>query len=58
MSQLIRTKPQANFKDFKRFGAFKGLAEQKNVVFNSVLCKLGLFLALVRKKKTIYKRTR
>jgi hypothetical protein len=29
MSQLVNTKRQANFKDFKRFGAFKGLVEQK-----------------------------
>jgi hypothetical protein len=36
-------KRQANFKDFKRFGAFKGLVEQKNLVFNSFVCKLGLF---------------
>jgi hypothetical protein len=36
-------KRQANFKDFKRFGAFNELVEQKNVVFNSFLCKLGLF---------------
>jgi hypothetical protein len=43
MSQLVKTKRQANFKDFKRFGAFKGLVEQKNVVFNSFVCKLGLF---------------
>jgi hypothetical protein len=42
MSQLVKTKRQANFKDFKRFGAFKGLVEQKNV-FNSFVCKLGLF---------------
>jgi hypothetical protein len=35
MSQLVKTKRQANLKDFKRFGAFKGLVEQKNVVFNS-----------------------
>jgi hypothetical protein len=34
MSQLVKTKPQANFKGFKRFGAFKGLVEQKNL-FNS-----------------------
>jgi hypothetical protein len=27
-----KTKRQANFKDFKRFGAFKGFIEQKNVV--------------------------
>jgi hypothetical protein len=43
MSQLVKTKRQANFKGFKRFGAFKGLAEQKIVVFNSFVCKLGLF---------------
>jgi hypothetical protein len=43
MSQLVKTKRQANFKDFKRFGAFKGLVEQKNVVFNSFLCKLAFF---------------
>jgi hypothetical protein len=44
MSQLVKTKRQANFKGFKRFGDFKGLVEQKkNVVFNSFVCKLGLF---------------
>jgi hypothetical protein len=43
MSQLAKMKRQANFKGFKRFGAFKGLVEQKNVVFNSFVCKLGLF---------------
>jgi hypothetical protein len=32
MSQLVKTKRQANLKDFKRFGAFKGVVEQKNVV--------------------------
>jgi hypothetical protein len=43
MSRFVKTKRQANFKDFKRFGAFKGLVEQKNVVFNSLVCKLGFF---------------
>jgi hypothetical protein len=43
MSQLVKTKRQANFKDLKRFGAFNGLVEKKNVVFNSFVCKLGLF---------------
>jgi hypothetical protein len=43
MSQLVKTKRQANFKDFKRFGAFKGLVEQKNVAFNSFLCKMSFF---------------
>jgi hypothetical protein len=35
MSQLVKTKCQANFKNFKRCRAFKGLIEQKNIVFNS-----------------------
>jgi hypothetical protein len=39
MSQLVKD----NLKDFKRFGAFKGLVEQKNVVFNSFLSQLGFF---------------
>jgi hypothetical protein len=43
LSQLVKTKRQANFKGFKRFGASKGLVEQKNVAFNSFVCKLGLF---------------
>jgi hypothetical protein len=43
MSQLVKTKRQANFKDLKRFGAFEGFVKQKNVVFNSFVCKLGLF---------------
>jgi hypothetical protein len=29
MSQLVKMKRQDNFKDFERFGAFKGLVEQK-----------------------------
>jgi hypothetical protein len=43
MSQLVKMKRQANFKDFKRFEAFKGPVEQKNVVFNSFVCKFGFF---------------
>jgi hypothetical protein len=43
MSPIVKTKRQANFKDFKRFGAFKMLIEQKNVVFNSSMCQLGFF---------------
>jgi hypothetical protein len=43
MSQLIKMKRQANFKDFRRFGAFKGLVEQKNLILNSFLCKSGFF---------------
>jgi hypothetical protein len=67
MSQLVKTKRQANFRGFKRFGAFKGLVEQKNVVFNSFVCKLGLFWhewAILKRelnerfKGPIYKQTR
>jgi hypothetical protein len=29
MSQVVKSKRQANFKDFKRLGAPKGLVEQK-----------------------------
>jgi hypothetical protein len=43
MSPHVKTKRQANFKDFKRFCAFKGLVEQKNVVFNLFVCQLGFF---------------
>jgi hypothetical protein len=39
MSPLVKTIRQTNFKDLKRFGAFKGLVEQKNVVFNSFVPK-------------------
>jgi hypothetical protein len=31
MSQLVKTKRQAIFKDFKRFGAFKAFVEQKTL---------------------------
>jgi hypothetical protein len=58
MSQLVKTKRQANFKGFKRFEAFKGLVEQKNVVFNSFVCKLGLFWPTSAKKGPIYTQTR
>jgi hypothetical protein len=43
MSQLVKTKRQADFKDFRRFGAIKGLVEQKTVVFNLFVCKLVFF---------------
>jgi hypothetical protein len=43
MLPFVKTKRQTNFKDFKRFGAFKGFVEQKNIVFNSFLCQLGFF---------------
>jgi hypothetical protein len=43
MSQLVKTKRQANFKEFKRFEAFKGLVDQKNVVFKLFVCKWALY---------------
>jgi hypothetical protein len=54
MSQLVKTKRQANFKDFKRFGAFKGLVEPKNVVFNSFVCKLGIFWHTCQKRPNLH----
>jgi hypothetical protein len=38
MSQLVKTKRQANFKDFKLFGAFKGLVEQKKTLYLTRSC--------------------
>jgi hypothetical protein len=38
MSQLVKTKRQANFKDFKRFGAFKKLVEQKKTLYSTRSC--------------------
>jgi hypothetical protein len=35
MSQLVKTKRQANFKGFRRFGAFKGLVEQKKTLYST-----------------------
>jgi hypothetical protein len=37
MSQLVKTKRQANFKDFKRFGAFKG-SSNKKTLYSTHLC--------------------
>jgi hypothetical protein len=58
MSQLVKMKHQANFNDFKRFGAFKGLVEQKKNLYltrSSVnwhsLNKLPLFYFLLQFKK-------
>jgi hypothetical protein len=58
MSPLVKTKRQANFKDFERFGVFNGLVEQKTVVFNSFVCQLGFFGTrgpLVPKKPNLHK---
>jgi hypothetical protein len=42
MSRLVKKKRQANFKDFKRFGAFKELVEQKKRI-QLVRVSIGLF---------------
>jgi hypothetical protein len=44
MSPLLKTKRQANFKDFKRF---KGLVEQKKRLYSTRSCVNWAFLALV-----------
>jgi hypothetical protein len=51
MSPLIKTKRQANFKDFKRFGAFGGLVEQKKL-YSIRSCVNWVFLARVGQFKT------
>jgi hypothetical protein len=38
MSQLVKTKRQANFQGFKRFGASKGLVEQKKTLYLTCSC--------------------
>jgi hypothetical protein len=38
MSQLVKMKREANFKDFKRFGAFKGCVEQKKTLYSTRSC--------------------
>jgi hypothetical protein len=44
MSQLVKTKRQGNFKDFKLFGAFKKLGKQKkNLVFNSFVKEIIIY---------------
>jgi hypothetical protein len=49
MLPLVKTKRQANLKNFKRFEAFKGLVEQKNVVYQinyyflHIVMKVALF---------------
>jgi hypothetical protein len=43
MSPIVKTKSQANFKDFKRFGAFKGLVEQKKTLYLTRSVSIGLF---------------
>jgi hypothetical protein len=34
MSQLVKTKRQANFKDFKRFGTFKARRTKNSILKN------------------------
>jgi hypothetical protein len=43
MSQLVKTKRQANFKGFKRFGDFKGLVEQKKTLYSTRSCVNWVF---------------
>jgi hypothetical protein len=46
MSQLVKTKRQANFKDFKRFGAFRGLVDKK-MLYSTRSCVNWAFFRLV-----------
>jgi hypothetical protein len=47
MSQLVKTKRQANFKDFKRFWSLSGARRTKKRCIQLVRVKIGHFLALV-----------
>jgi hypothetical protein len=38
MSSLVKTKRLANFKDFKRFGVFKGLSNKKKTLYLTRSC--------------------
>jgi hypothetical protein len=59
MSQLVKTKRQANFKDFKRFGAFKELVEQKKTLYSTRSCANWAFFGIRGPlKRSIYTRTR
>jgi hypothetical protein len=59
MSQLVKTKYQANFKDFKRFGAFKRLVEQKkNTLYSTRLCVNWAFFGTGGPLKRFYTQTR
>jgi hypothetical protein len=58
MSQLVKTKRQANFKGFKRFGAFKGLVEQKKRCIRFARFTRVLKWPTHAKKGPIYTQTR
>jgi hypothetical protein len=44
MSQLVKTKRQGNFKDFKLFGAFKKLGKQKKTLYSTRSLKKLLYI--------------
>jgi hypothetical protein len=59
MSQLVKTKRQVNFKDFRRFGVFKGLVEQKTLYSTRSCVNFAFFgtrgpLKLVPKKTNLH----
>jgi hypothetical protein len=46
MFQLFKTKRRADFKDFKRFGPFKGLFEQKKTLYSIRSCVNWAFFGM------------
>jgi hypothetical protein len=52
MSQFVKTKRQANVKDFKRFEAFKGLVEQKKMLYSTRSCVNWAFFGTRGPKKS------
>jgi hypothetical protein len=57
MSQLVKMKRQANLKDFKRVGAFRG-SSNKKTLYSTRSCVNWAFLGTRAKKSPIYTRTR
>jgi hypothetical protein len=47
MSQVVKTKRQANFKDFKRFGTFKGLVEQKTLYSTRSFVTMKILILII-----------
>jgi hypothetical protein len=54
MSQLVKTKVQANFKDFKRFGVFKGLVEQKKTLYSTRFTRVLNWPTHAKKKPNLH----
>jgi hypothetical protein len=55
MSQLVKTKRQANFKDFKRFGHLRGLSNKKTLYLTRSCVNWAFFGTSVLKAHELVK---